>query len=275
MKHLRKEQIPEMLLSDDDDILDDILEDPNPPPPPPSPSATPTPSPCEKEGGECVATTSTDSLIGALDKVWQPRDLVWAVHVHHLPCGPKTFILKGRAVAVHDAEVTVKWATDKNHKKVTTSEVHEKEAAAWVAFYKAQMSSSPSSAKGTRSRNCDTSSEPALFPKSVSQDGDRIAQASQPAPLPSPTPQETPTKVPPPPQQETQGALVPIQEEDVEVFQNGLVVKVGWRAYLVPLNYGGNLDCDQATCTQLVKCRGGTEVVIRCLDARNRILQSV
>ena len=38
----------------------------------------------------------------------------------------------------------------------------------------------------------------------------------------------------------------------------------------MPLNYGGNLDCDEATCTQLVKCRGGTEVVMRYLDARNR-----
>ena len=27
----------------------------------------------------------------------------------------------------------------------------------------------------------------------------------------------------------------------------------------MPRNYGGNLDCDQATCTQLEKCRGGTE----------------
>ena len=89
------------------------------------------------------------------------------------------------------------------------------------------------------------------------------------APLPSPTPQETPVKVPPPPQQETQGALVPIHEGDVEVFQNHAVVKVGWRAYLVPRNYGSSLDCDRATCTQSEKCRGGTEVVTRCLDARN------
>ena len=44
----------------------------------------------------------------------------------------------------------------------------------------------------------------------------------------------------------------------------------GWRAYLVPRDYGGNLDCDQATCTQLVKFRGGTEVVTRCMDAGNR-----
>ena len=35
-------------------------------------------------------------------------------------------------------------------------------------------------------------------------------------------------------------------------------------------NYGGNLDCDQATCQKLQKCRGGTEKVTRCLDARNR-----
>ena len=38
----------------------------------------------------------------------------------------------------------------------------------------------------------------------------------------------------------------------------------------MPFNCGGKLDCDHATCTQLVKCRGGTEVVMRCLDARNR-----
>ena len=104
----------------------------------------------------------------------------------------------------------------------------------------------------------------------INMQGVGLLNVTLPAPLPSPTPQETPAKVPPPPQQETQGALVPIQEGDVEVFQNRPVVKVGWRAYLVPQNYGGNLDCDQATCTQLEKCRGGTEVVTRCLDARNR-----
>ena len=54
------------------------------------------------------------------------------------------------------------------------------------------------------------------------------------------------------------------------MFQNRPVVKVGWKAYLVPRNYGGCLDCDQATCTQLEKCRGGTEEVTRCLDAQNR-----
>ena len=108
------------------------------------------------------------------------------------------------------------------------------------------------------------------FPESASLDGVRIARATQPAPLPSFTPQETPAKVPPPLQQETQDAFVPSQERDVEVFQNRPVVKVGWRAYLVPRNYGGNLDCDQATCTQLPMCRDGTEVVTRCLNARNK-----
>ena len=201
-----------------------------------------------------------DPLIGAVHKVWQPRDLVWAVYVHHLPSGPKTFLHKGCVVAVHDTEVFVEWATDKNHTKVTASEVHEKEEAAWAAFHKAQMSSYPGSTRGTRSGNSNTYSKPALFPKS----------ATQLAPLPSPTPQETPAKVPPPPQQETQGALVPIEGADVEVFQNRLGVKVGWRAYLVPRNHGGNLDCDQATCTQLEKCRGGREQVTRCLDAQNR-----
>ena len=38
---------------------------------------------------------------------------------------------------------------------------------------------------------------------------------------------------------------------------------IGRRAYLVPRNYGCNLDCDQPICTQLQKCRGGTEEVIR------------
>ena len=38
---------------------------------------------------------------------------------------------------MHDTEVTVKWATDKNHTKVTASEVHENEEAAWAAFHKA------------------------------------------------------------------------------------------------------------------------------------------
>ena len=54
------------------------------------------------------------------------------------------------------------------------------------------------------------------------------------------------------------------------MFENRPVVKVDWRAYLVPRNYGGNLDCDQATCTQLENCRGGTEEVTRCLDAQNK-----
>ena len=52
------------------------------------------------------------------------------------------------------------------------------------------------------------------------------------------------------------------------MFKNHLVVKVGWRAYVVPRKYSGNLDYKQATCTQLVKCRGGTEVVTHCLDAQ-------
>ena len=91
MKHLRKEQTPEMLPSDDDDILADSLEGAHPPP---SLSATPNPAPCYKEGGQCVPTTSIDSLIGAVEKVWQPRDLVWAVYVHHLPSGPKTLYIK-------------------------------------------------------------------------------------------------------------------------------------------------------------------------------------
>ena len=57
---------------------------------------------------------------------------------------------------MQDTEVTVKWATDRNHTKVTASEVHENEEAAWAAFHKAQMSSSPGSARGTRSGNSDT-----------------------------------------------------------------------------------------------------------------------
>ena len=40
---------------------------------------------------------------------------MWAVYVHHVPSGPNTFVHKGRVVAVHDTEVTVKRATDKNH----------------------------------------------------------------------------------------------------------------------------------------------------------------
>ena len=170
---------------------------------------------------------------------------------------------------MHDTEVTVKWATNKNHTKVTASEVHKNEQAAWVGFHKAQMSSSLGSARGTRSGNSDTSSEPALFPESASQDGGKIARATQPSPLAYPTPQETPAKVPPPPQQETQGALVPTEGGHVWVFQNRPVVKVGWRAYLVPRNYCGNLNCDKATCTHLEKCRGGNEEVTRCLDAQN------
>ena len=61
-----------------------------------------------------------------------------------------------------------------------------------------------------------------------------------------------------------------IQEEHVELFQNRPVIKVSWGAHIVPLNYGGNLDCDQATCTQLVKCRGGKKVVMWCQNARNK-----
>ena len=71
--------------------------------------------------------------------------------------------------------VTVEWATDKNHKKVTRAQVHEKEEAAWAVLYEAAMSPSPGSARGTRSANSDTSSEPPLFPESLSQDGGRIA----------------------------------------------------------------------------------------------------
>ena len=78
---------------------------------------------------------------------------------------------------MHDTEVTVKWAMDKNNTKVTASEVHENEEAAWAAFHEAQMTSSPGSATGTRSGNSYISSEPALFPES----------ATQPAPLASPT----------------------------------------------------------------------------------------
>ena len=225
LKHLRKEQTPVMLPSDDDNISADSPEGPHPPP---SPSATPNSAPCDMEGGQCVPTTSIDSLIGAVDKVWQPKDLMSAVYVHPLPSGAKSFLHKACVVAVHDTEVTVKWATDRNQTKVTASEVQQNQEAAWAAFYKAHMSSSPGSAKGTRSGNFDTSSEMAVFPES----------ATQQAPLPSPTPQETPAKVPPPPQQETQGALVPIEGGDVEVFQNRPVAKVGWRAYLVPRNYG-------------------------------------
>ena len=54
------------------------------------------------------------------------------------------------------------------------------------------------------------------------------------------------------------------------MLRNGPVVKVGWRACLVPRNYRGNPDCDQVTCTQLERCRVGTEEVMRCLDAQNR-----
>ena len=99
LKHLRKEQTPEMLPSHDDIIPADSPEGPLPPP---NPSATPNPAPCDKEGGQCVPTTSIHSLFGAMDKVWQPRDLVWAVYVHHLPSGSKTFVHKERVVAVHD-----------------------------------------------------------------------------------------------------------------------------------------------------------------------------
>ena len=134
LKHLHKEQTPEMLPSDDDNIPGGSPEGPHPPP---SPSATPNPAPCDKEGGQCVPTTSIDSLIGAVEKVSQPRDLVWAVYVHPLPSDLKTFVHKGRVVAVHDTEVTVKWATDKNHTRVTASEVYENEEAAWAAFHKA------------------------------------------------------------------------------------------------------------------------------------------
>ena len=38
----------------------------------------------------------------------------------------------------------------------------------------------------------------------------------------------------------------------------------------MPQNYSGNLDCDQAACTELQKCYGGTKEVTRCLDAQNR-----
>ena len=140
------------------------------------------------------------------------------------------------------------------------------------SFPQSQVSLSPGSARGIRFGNADTSSEPAFLLECASQDGARIAGATQPAPLPSPTPQETPAKVPRPPQQETQGALVPIEGGDIEVLRYPPVVKVGWRAYLVPGNYGGNLDCDHATCTQLAKCRGGTENVSRCVDAQDRDL---
>ena len=54
------------------------------------------------------------------------------------------------------------------------------------------------------------------------------------------------------------------------MFRNCPVVKIGWRAYLVLRNYGGNLDCDQMTCTQVEKCRGCAEEIMRYLDAPNR-----
>ena len=38
----------------------------------------------------------------------------------------------------------------------------------------------------------------------------------------------------------------------------------------MPQNYGGNLDCDEATCTQLEKGSAGEEVVTHYLDAQNR-----
>ena len=68
---------------------------------------------------------------------------------------------------------------------------------------------------------------------------------------------------------------MPIQGGDVEVFYNRIVVKVGCRAYLVPRNYGGNLKCDQAICTQLKKCRGGTEEVTCCLNAQKQVFYIV
>ena len=61
---------------------------------------------------------------------------------------------------------------------------------------------------------------------------------------------------------------MPVWVGDVEVLQNCPVVKVGWRAYLLPRNYGGNLNCDQGAYTQLEKRRGGTEVVTGCLDTQ-------
>ena len=67
LKHLHKEQTPQMLPSDDDNIPADSPEGPHPPP---SPSATPNPAECDKEPGQCFPTTSIDSLIGAVDKVW-------------------------------------------------------------------------------------------------------------------------------------------------------------------------------------------------------------
>ena len=54
------------------------------------------------------------------------------------------------------------------------------------------------------------------------------------------------------------------------MFEKSPVVKVGWRAYVVLRNYGSNLDCDQATCTQVEKCGGGMQEVECCRDARNR-----
>ena len=57
--------------SDADDILADGLEGPHLPP---SLNATRNPAPCEKEGGQCVPATSIYSLIGALGKVWPPRE---------------------------------------------------------------------------------------------------------------------------------------------------------------------------------------------------------
>ena len=156
LKHLGKEQTPELLPADDDNIPADSPEGPHPRA---SPSVTPNLVPCDKESGPSGPNTSIDSPIGAADKVWQPRDLVWAIYVHLFPSGPKTFQHKGRVVAVHDTEVTVQWATDKNHTKVTASEVHENEEAAWAAFHEAQISSSPGSARRTPSENSDTSSE--------------------------------------------------------------------------------------------------------------------
>ena len=64
-----------------------------------------------------------------------------AIYMQTLPFGPKTVVYKGHVVALHNIDVTAKWATDKNHTKVITSEVHGNEDAAWATFDKAQMRS--------------------------------------------------------------------------------------------------------------------------------------
>ena len=122
---------------------------------------------------------------------------------------------------MHDTEVTIKWATNKNEVQVAASVVHQNEKGACAAFYEANMSSYL----------------------------------------------ETSAKATPPLQQETQDTFLPFHEGDVGVFQNGPLVKLGCRSYLVLPNYGCILDGDHATCTKI--CTVSKEEVTLCLDPRN------